>query len=129
MAPSFARGHAERRCSGARPQKARLLGPLPLEGPASWWRVHALGSVPDHFSTRANWGLFPPVPLAVVLAAAFGVELESAAGVASEGVAEVIAGPEGDSALGLIQQRGRRANVGSWPVGDTAAREHVDHFG
>jgi hypothetical protein len=85
--------------------------------------------VPDHFSTRANWGLFPPVPLAVVLAAAFGVKLESAAGVASEGVAEVIAGPEGDSALGLIQQRGRRAQVGSWPVGDTAAREHVDHFG
>ena len=29
MAPSFARGHAERRCSGARPQQARPPRPSP----------------------------------------------------------------------------------------------------
>jgi anti-sigma regulatory factor (Ser/Thr protein kinase) len=35
MAPSFARGHAERRCSGACPQQARSSSaPYPLEGPA-----------------------------------------------------------------------------------------------
>jgi len=36
MAPSFARGHAERRCSGARPQQARSASaPYPLEGPST----------------------------------------------------------------------------------------------
>jgi hypothetical protein len=34
MAPSFARGHAEQRCSGACPQQARSSSaPYPLEGP------------------------------------------------------------------------------------------------
>ena len=44
-------------------------------------------------------------PIAV-LAAAFGVELESAAGAAPEGLAQVITGPVGHSALGLVQERG-----------------------
>ena len=44
-------------------------------------------------------------PIAV-LAAAFGVEVESAARTASEGVAQLVTGPEGNSALGLVQERG-----------------------
>jgi hypothetical protein len=40
------------------------------------------------------------------LAAAFGVEVESAARTASEGVAQLVTGPEGNSALGLVQERG-----------------------
>ena len=66
---------------------------------------------------------------AVVLVAAFGVKLEPAAGADPECVAHVVTGPEGDSALGLVQQRGRRANAELRLVADTAAREHVDHLG
>jgi hypothetical protein len=40
-----------------------------------------------------------------VLVAAFGVEVESAAGAASEGVAQLVTGPEGNRALGLVQER------------------------
>jgi hypothetical protein len=40
-----------------------------------------------------------------VLAAAFGVEVESAGRTALEGVAELIAGLEGNSVLGLVQER------------------------
>ena len=66
---------------------------------------------------------------AVVLVAAFGVKLEPAAGAASEGLAQVISGPVGHRPLGLVQQRGRRANADHRLVADTAAREHVDHLG
>ena len=65
----------------------------------------------------------------VVLAAAFGVEVESAARAASEGVAQLIPGPEGNSALGLVQERVRRANPGIWLVAETSAGEHVNHLG
>jgi hypothetical protein len=58
-----------------------------------------------------------------------GVEVESAARAAAEGVAQPITGSEGNSTLGLVQEWSRRANVGLWPVGDTAAGEHVDHLG
>jgi hypothetical protein len=44
-------------------------------------------------------------PIAV-LAAAFGVELESAVRAVPQGVAQLITGPEGNSALGLVQERG-----------------------
>ena len=44
-------------------------------------------------------------PIAV-LAAAFGVEVESAARTASEGFAQLVTGPEGNSALDLVQERG-----------------------
>jgi hypothetical protein len=37
MAPSFARGHAERRCSGACPQQARPPRPSPSRGPVHGW--------------------------------------------------------------------------------------------
>jgi hypothetical protein len=37
MAPSFARGHAERRCSGACPQQARPPRPSPSRGPVYGW--------------------------------------------------------------------------------------------
>jgi hypothetical protein len=67
-------------------------------------------------------------PIAV-LTAVFGVKLESAAGAAPEGLAEVITGPVGHRPLGLVQQRGRRANADLRVVSDTAAREHVDHLG
>src|SRR6266545_1062258 len=60
--------------------------------------------------------------------AAFGVKGKPAAGAAAEGLAQVVTGPVGHRALGLVQQRGRRTVVGSWPVGDTAAGEHVDHL-
>jgi hypothetical protein len=49
--------------------------------------------------------------LIAVLTAAFGVKLESPAGAALEGLAQVITGPVGHRPLGLVQQRGRRANV------------------
>jgi hypothetical protein len=64
-----------------------------------------------------------------VLAAAFGVEVESAARTVPEGVAQLVTGPEGNSALGLVQERVRRANAGLWLVDETAAGEHVDHLG
>ena len=64
-----------------------------------------------------------------MLAAAFGVQSESAARAVPEGVAQVIAGPVADSALGLVEQRSRRADAGLRLVGDTAAGEHVDHLG
>jgi hypothetical protein len=63
-----------------------------------------------------------------VLVGAFGVKLEPAARVASKGLAQVITGPVGHNALGLVQQRGRRANAGLRLVGDTATGEHVDHL-
>jgi hypothetical protein len=56
-------------------------------------------------------------------------QLESAAGAAPEGLAEAHPGPVGHRPLGLVQQRGRRANADHRLVGDTAAREHVDHLG
>jgi hypothetical protein len=65
----------------------------------------------------------------VVLVAAFGVELEATVRVASEGLAQVITGSVAHRLLGLVQQRGRRTKVGSWPVGDTATGKDVDHFG
>jgi hypothetical protein len=40
------------------------------------------------------------------LVAAFGVELEPAIRAASEGLVQVITGPVGHGALGLVQQRG-----------------------
>jgi hypothetical protein len=43
--------------------------------------------------------------LMAVLAAAFGVEVESAGRTALEGVAELIAGLEGNSVFGLVQER------------------------
>ena len=50
MAPSFARGHAEQRCSGACPQQTRpILGHLPLEGP-----VHGLCPGPGSGKRRAR---------------------------------------------------------------------------
>ena len=42
----------------------------------------------------------------VVLVVAFGVELEATARTASEGVAQLVTGPEGNSPLGLVQERG-----------------------
>ena len=39
-----------------------------------------------------------------LLVARFGVELESAARAAPEGLAQLITGPEGNSALGLVQE-------------------------
>src|SRR5215213_6602507 len=63
-----------------------------------------------------------------VLVAAFGVEVESAARTAPEGVAQLIPGPEGNRALGLVQERVRGANAGLWLVDETAAGEHVDHL-
>jgi hypothetical protein len=58
----------------------------------------------------------------------WGVKVEAAAGAALEGLAQVIAGLEGDSPLGLVEERGRCA-AGLCPVGDTAAAEDVGHFG
>jgi hypothetical protein len=43
--------------------------------------------------------------LMAVLAAAFGVEVESAGRTALEGVAEFLTGLEGNSVLGLVQER------------------------
>jgi len=40
-----------------------------------------------------------------VLAAAFGVEVESAGRTALEGVAQLLTGPEGNSVLGLVHER------------------------
>ena len=37
--------------------------------------------------------------------AAFGVEVETAVRAVPEGVAQLITGPEGNSALGLVQER------------------------
>ena len=63
------------------------------------------------------------------VSSAFGVELEPTAGTAPEGVPQLIAGPEGDRALGLLQERVGRADAGIWLVGETAAGEHVNHLG
>jgi hypothetical protein len=67
-------------------------------------------------------------PIAV-LAAALGVEAESAARTVPQGLAQLITGPEDNSALGLVQERVRRANAGPWLVDETGAGEHVDHLG
>jgi len=58
-----------------------------------------------------------------------GVKVKHATGAALEGLAQVITGPVGHGALGLVQQRGRRSIVGVWPVRDTAAGKDVDHLG
>jgi hypothetical protein len=50
VAPSFARGHAEQRCSGTCPQQARSSSaPYPLEGP-----VHGLCPGPGSGKRRAR---------------------------------------------------------------------------
>lgn len=58
---------------------------------------------------------------------AFGVELEPAVEVVPEALAQLIAGPEGHGAFGLVQQPGGRAGTGL--VGDAAAGEDVDDLG
>jgi hypothetical protein len=58
---------------------------------------------------------------------AFGVELEPAVEVVPEALAQLIAGPEGHGAFGLVQQLGGRAGTGL--VGDATTGEDVDDLG